>query len=57
MKLKVKNVEFGYNSTPVLEDISMELDRSEVVGIVGPNGAGKSTLIRCIDHGFLIKMY
>ena len=50
MKLKVKNVEFGYNSTPVLEDVSMELDRSEVVGIVGPNGAGKSTLIRCIDR-------
>ncbi|CAD6491556.1 MAG: Cobalamin import ATP-binding protein BtuD [Candidatus Argoarchaeum ethanivorans] len=50
MKLKVKNVEFGYNSTLVLENISMELDRSEVVGIVGPNGAGKSTLIRCIDR-------
>ena len=50
MKLKVKNVEFGYNSTPVLEDVSMELDRYEVVGIVGPNGAGKSTLIRCIDR-------
>ena len=50
MKLKVKNIEFGYNSTPVLENVSMELDRSEVVGIVGPNGAGKSTLIRCIDR-------
>lgn len=50
MKLKVKNVEFGYNSTPVLENISLDLDRSEVIGIVGPNGAGKSTLIRCIDR-------
>ncbi|MEA1865101.1 MAG: ABC transporter ATP-binding protein [Euryarchaeota archaeon] len=50
MKLKVNNVEFGYNSTLVLEDISMDLDRSEVIGIVGPNGAGKSTLIRCIDR-------
>ena len=50
MKLKVKGVEFGYNSTPVLEGISMDLDRSEIVGIVGPNGAGKSTLIRCIDR-------
>ena len=50
MKLKAKNVEFGYNSTPVLEKISMDLDRSEMVGIVGPNGAGKSTLIRCIDR-------
>jgi iron complex transport system ATP-binding protein len=50
VKLKVKNVEFGYNSTPVLEKISMDLDRSEMVGVVGPNGAGKSTLIRCIDR-------
>lgn len=50
MKLKVNDVEFSYNSTPVLENISMELDRSEMLGIVGPNGAGKSTLIRCIDR-------
>lgn len=28
----------------------MDLDRSEIIGIVGPNGAGKSTLIRCIDR-------
>jgi len=50
VKLKVKNIEFSYNSTPVLENISMDLDRAEVIGIVGPNGAGKSTLIRCIDR-------
>ena len=50
MRLKVNKIEFAYNSTPVLENISMELDRSEVLGIVGPNGTGKSTLIRCIDH-------
>ena len=50
MRLKVNNIEFAYNSTPVLENISMELDRSEILGIVGPNGTGKSTLIRCIDR-------
>ena len=50
MKLKVNNVEFAYNSIPVLENISMELNRAEVLGIVGPNGTGKSTLIRCIDR-------
>ena len=50
MRLKVNNIEFAYNSTPVLEDISLELDRSEILGIVGPNGTGKSTLIRCIDR-------
>jgi iron complex transport system ATP-binding protein len=50
VKLKVNNVEFGYGSTPVLEGISMDLDSSEIIGIVGPNGAGKSTLIRCVDR-------
>jgi len=50
MKLKVNNLEFSYSSTPVLEDITMELAESEMIGIVGPNGAGKSTLIRCIDR-------
>jgi iron complex transport system ATP-binding protein len=50
VKLKVNNVEFAYNSVPVLENVSMELNRAEVLGIVGPNGTGKSTLIRCIDQ-------
>ncbi|AKB78668.1 Vitamin B12 ABC transporter, ATPase component BtuD [Methanosarcina horonobensis HB-1 = JCM 15518] len=50
MKLKVNNVEFAYNSIPVLENVSMELNPAEVLGIVGPNGTGKSTLIRCIDQ-------
>ncbi len=50
MKLKVKDVEFGYQSVPVLKDVCFELAESEVLGIVGPNGAGKSTLIRCIDR-------
>jgi iron complex transport system ATP-binding protein len=35
VRLKVNNIEFAYNSTPVLENISMELDRSEILGIVG----------------------
>ena len=50
MKLKVKDVKFSYSSIPILEDITMELTCSEILGIVGPNGAGKSTLIRCIDN-------
>ena len=50
MKLKVKDVEFSYASTPILENICMELAPAEVLGIIGPNGAGKSTLIRCIDR-------
>ena len=50
MKLKVRDVEFGYTSVPILKDVCIELAESEVLGVVGPNGAGKSTLIRCIDR-------
>ncbi|RJS78716.1 ABC transporter ATP-binding protein [Methanophagales archaeon] len=50
MNLKVKEMEFSYASTPILENVCMELAPSEILGIVGPNGAGKSTLLRCIDR-------
>jgi iron complex transport system ATP-binding protein len=50
LKLKIKDVTFGYASSPILKNISMELGASEVLGVVGPNGSGKSTLIRCIDR-------
>jgi iron complex transport system ATP-binding protein len=50
LKLKIKDMSFSYNSSPILEDICMELAEGELLGIVGPNGSGKSTLIRCIDR-------
>jgi iron complex transport system ATP-binding protein len=50
VKLKVKNVSFNYASVPILKDVCIELNKSEMLGVVGPNGAGKSTLLRCIDR-------
>ena len=50
VKLKVKGVEFSYASTPILKDVCLEVEASEILGIVGPNGAGKSTLLRCINR-------
>jgi iron complex transport system ATP-binding protein len=49
MKLMIQDVVFSYASTPVLDDITLELTPQETLAIVGPNGAGKSTLIKCID--------
>ncbi len=49
MHLKIDDVEFGYSSVPVLNDISLDLDGSKFVSILGPNGVGKSTLIHCIN--------
>lgn len=46
--LSVDNVSSGYGLTPVLHDVTMHVDRGEVVAVVGANGMGKSTLLRTI---------
>lgn len=46
--LDIKNVTAGYGATPVLRDVSLEVDSGEVVGIIGRNGVGKTTLIKTV---------
>lgn len=44
--ISIQNLSFAYGPTPVLEDIRLEIDSGDFVGIVGPNGGGKSTLLK-----------
>jgi len=46
--LEVKNVSAGYGEFKVLHDISIYVDKGEIVAVVGSNGAGKTTLLRTI---------
>ena len=46
--LEVRNLWAGYNGKPVLEGVSFQVDRGDMVGIIGPNGSGKSTLIKTV---------
>lgn len=49
MKLSIQGVSFGYPSTKVLDDVSVQVGEGEIMSILGPNGSGKSTLLKCID--------
>ncbi len=52
IKLETIDIVFSYdgNSGPmILDDVSIQLAPSRILGIVGPNGSGKSTLLKCID--------
>ncbi|MBC8312783.1 MAG: ABC transporter ATP-binding protein [Candidatus Cloacimonetes bacterium] len=50
--IEVKNISFEYDVSPILNDISIKIEKCDFVGIIGPNGAGKSTLLKCLS-GFL----
>ena len=59
-KLEAIGIAKRYRSREVVKDLSISIDRGEIVGLLGPNGAGKTTafymivgLIRC-DRGNII---
>lgn len=46
--VQVKNVRFGYDRTPVLDDVSLAIGPRDFLAIIGPNGGGKTTLVKLI---------
>lgn len=59
--LSIKSVSKSFANKPILQNISMVINKGEITTIIGPNGAGKSSLIRLIlglikpDHGSVEK--
>lgn len=49
--LRIESLVVRYGSGPtVLNEVSLSLGRTEIVGLIGPSGAGKSTLLRAIQR-------
>jgi len=46
--LSAKNLSKKYGSVPVVNDVSLDVGKGEIVSIVGPSGAGKSTLLHIL---------
>ena len=47
--LELKNIRKSFDQNVILKDLSLTVEKGEVIVILGPSGCGKSTLLRCIN--------
>ena len=50
MLLDIKNIDVLYDDFQVIWDVSINVDKSEMVALLGPNGSGKSTILNTISN-------
>lgn len=48
MNLFTNNICLSYDTSEILKNVSISVEKKEFVGLIGPNGSGKSTLLKCI---------
>lgn len=46
--LKINNLNISYDSVPIVRDVSLKINKGEILGIVGESGSGKSTVLKAI---------
>ncbi len=46
--IRAKNLQHSYDGIPLVNDLSINIQRGDRIGIIGPNGVGKSTLLRIL---------
>lgn len=45
---RTEKLSVGYRNAPLIEDITIGLNKGEILTLIGPNGAGKSTILKSI---------
>jgi len=50
MLLDIKNIDVLYDDFQVIWDVSINVDKGEMVALLGPNGSGKSTILNTISN-------
>ena len=53
--VEFRNVNFAYDETPILRDVSFGVEAGQTVALVGPTGAGKTTIINLIGRQYDIQ--
>ena len=46
--LDIRNISVRFGGVHALEEVSLNLNQGEILGLIGPNGAGKTTMLRVI---------
>ena len=47
----IDDLTIGYHRVPVIRDISVKVQKGEIIALIGPNGAGKSTIVNAVSRG------
>jgi len=47
--ISIRQLKKSFGNNVVLENVNVEINKGDVIGVIGPSGCGKSTLIRCIN--------
>lgn len=50
MRLKINNIQVGYDDKKIVHDLSIEIPDGKITTIIGANGCGKSTLLKAITR-------